>query len=254
MPNVVIISDWNKDDYYRVMTEGMLLKLHPDIKIFYPNHYIELHDLMQAGFILRIALFSYPEDTIFIVGINSIADEDKGYLYVNVNERHLFCANNGIIAFIDDIHKKKVYKLPFDETTFAEKDVFIPSIGKLIDDKNIPLGEECHDYQKVKKFYPDFSNNILTGMVIFVDSYGNAITNISRSKFEQCKADRNFIIYPGTKHECIKKISTSYYEHTNDELFAIFNSVDLLELGIFNDNISKLYNLLPRTHITIEFL
>jgi len=213
-----------------------------------------MHDLLQAGFILRIALFSYPEDTIFIVSINSVADENKGYLYTQVNHCHLFCANNGILAFIDDIQPKNVFKLPYEDTTFPENDIFIPCIGKLINDKNALLGEECHDYLKIKKFNTDYTNNVLTGMVIYVDSYGNAITNISRAKFEQYRAERNFVIFPGTRHESIKKISDSYFEHSDDELFAIFNSVDFLELGIYNDNISKLYNLVPRTHITIEFL
>lgn len=255
MPLVVIICDWKSDDYYRAMIDGMLYSISPDLAVTYASSHIDFNDIFQAAFVLRLALFTYPENTYFIVGVKTVASKDDGYLYAMVNNRHVFCANNGILGFLDSKSIQKLYQLPFEDSTFPEKDIFLPAIEHLfINKKMMNFGNEVTDFIKAKKFYPDFSNNIITGMVIYIDSYGNAITNISKSYFYKCKADKNFIIYPNTKHESITRISQTYSDLESQDFFAVFNSLDLLEIGVFEGSISELYHIKLRTNITIEIL
>lgn len=255
MPLVVFICDWKNDDYYRAMVDGMLYSLNADFKVTYATTHIDFNDIFQAAFILRLGIYTYPDDTYFIVSVKTVVSESEGYLYALVNNKHVFCANNGILGFIDAQRIQKIYRLPFEDSTFPEKDIFLPSIEYLLNNKGMEnWGNEIRDIIKAKKFYPDFSNNIITGMVVYIDSYGNAITNISKSYFEKCRADKNFVIYPNTKHERITKISTSYADLESQDFFAVFNSLELLEIGIFEGNISELYHIRLRTNIIIELL
>lgn len=255
MPLVVLICDWKNDDYYRTMVDGMLYSINPEIKVTYASTHIDFNDVFQAAFILRLALYTYPENTFFIVSVKTVVNENEGYIYALINNRHVFCANNGILGFVDVKNIQKLYQLPFEATTFPEKDIFIPTIEHLLKNKKMNnWGTTIRDFIKAKNFYPNFSDNVITGMVIYIDSYGNAITNISKSFFYKCKGEKNFVIYPNTKHESITKISKSYIDLESQDFFAVFNSLDLLEIGIFEGNISELYHIKSRTNITIEIL
>ncbi|HNV95951.1 MAG TPA: SAM-dependent chlorinase/fluorinase [Bacteroidales bacterium] len=255
MPIVVFICDWKNDDYYRAMVDGMLYSVNPDLKVTYATTHIDFNDIFQAALILRLALYTYPDNTFFIVSVKTVVNQNEGYIYANINNKHVFCANNGILGFIDAQSIQKIYQLPYEDSTFPEKDIFVPAIEYLLNNNGMEnWGTEIRDVNKAKKFYPDFSNNIITGMVIYIDSYGNAITNISKSFFNKCKADKNFVIYPNTKHERITKISTSYTDLEGQDFFAVFNSLDLLEIGVFEGNISQLYHIKLRTNITIEIV
>lgn len=257
MPLVVFITDWNNGDYYRVVVEGLLFNINNNIKIVFPNNHIKTHNIFEAGFILRLSLHTYPEDTIFVVSVKSVVNKNQGYLYAKINNRNVFCANNGILGFLNDKHIEKVFSLPYENSTFPEKDIFIPAIDYLLRNGSLnDWAEDEVDVVKLKQFNPYFSENTIIGTVIYIDSYGNAISNISKSFFTKCVGKKNYIIYPNTKHESIKKIYNTYSDCDKDEneLFAIFNSLDLLEIGIFEGNISELYNIKQGTNIIIEIL
>jgi len=257
MPLVVFITDWKSGDYYRVVVEGLLHNIDDNIKIAFANNHINTHDVFEAAFILRLSLYTYPEDTIFVVSVKSVVDKDQDYVYARINNRHVFCANNGILGFLNDKQLEKVFLLPFESSTFPEKDIFIPAIDFLLKNGSLnDWADEEVEIVKSKHFNPHFSDNTITGTIIYIDSYGNAISNISKSYFTKCVADKNYIIYPNTKHESIKEIYNTYSDCDKDEneLFAVFNSLDLLEIGIFEGNISELYNIKPSTNIIIEIL
>ncbi len=255
MPVIVFINDWKGGDYYRAMLEGWLFSFNPEIQLRFINTHVRLYDVYEAGLILRSCFFNFPEETIFVIGVKSVVPEELGYVYARVQNRHIFCANNGILTFVMDEHSEELYALPYVETTFAEKDIFLPAIVHLLEKKEMSeITEPVSSVMKMNNLYPSFSKNILIGMVIYNDVYGNAVTNISRNYFEKCAADRNYVIYPGTRHEHISHIYNYYPVLEAAQLFAVFNTLNLLELGIYENDISSLFNLKPRTNITIEFI
>ena len=89
------------------------------------------------------------------------------------------------------------------------------------------------------------SNNELTCNVIYIDNYGNVITNITKDFFERFQASRSFVI--NARNIKFKQISSSYSESINfskekkyreedGKKIALFNSSDFLELSIYKSN------------------
>ncbi len=253
MQHLVVINDWRGDSLYHSMFNGIILSNIPDIQITLIDT-IQRDNIFEAAFVLRASVYQYPPETIFILGVNSVVQKNAGYLYTKILNRHIFSSNNGFLGLFNDfLNEVEVRILPYKKTTFPEIDVFVPALIHLLD--NGHLNDYAPKVDKVERFtalIPEFQKNQIIASVIYVDVYGNIITNILKSSFEKVLNNRRFVIYPGTKYIKIEKISDSYDDVENMEVFAIFNNADLLEIGIKNSSISEYYSLKFMSNITVE--
>ena len=115
------------------------------------------------------------------------------------------------------------------------------------------LGIKIQDIERQTPLIPVIDEAIIAGSVIYIDSYNNLITNISKDLFEQVGRRRNFEILVQSNHYKIKKINKSYNETSSGELLALFNSAGLLEIAINKGNIAELLNLGTNANIRIKF-
>ncbi|MEZ5072816.1 MAG: SAM hydroxide adenosyltransferase [Bacteroidales bacterium] len=106
---------------------------------------------------------------------------------------------------------------------------------------------------KLVDIRPQLDPDGITGQVIHVDSYENAITNISRDVFERTVGGRSFDILVQSNHYVIRKLNNRYNETEEGELLALFNSAGLLEIAIRNGNASGLLRLRTGSNIRIKF-
>jgi XTP/dITP diphosphohydrolase len=89
--------------------------------------------------------------------------------------------------------------------------------------------------------------------VIHIDSYQNAITNISQELFKRVGNGNAFEIYVQSKYNMINRINKQYNETDPGDLLAIFNSSGLMEIAIRNGNAAGLLNLDTNSTIRVEF-
>ena len=94
---------------------------------------------------------------------------------------------------------------------------------------------------------------MIRGAVIYVDHYGNAITNINRKEFERIRKGREFIILFGREDEMITKISEKYNDVSTAEKLALFGENNQLQIAINKGEANKLLGLNLHEIIRIEF-
>ena len=121
------------------------------------------------------------------------------------------------------------------------------------------------------RFQPRITNNgqSIVGNIIYIDNYGNVITNIQKSLFEAYRNGRDFEIIARTNK--IKAIHNTYNGIINFNLakpqrkgpgdaLALFNSAGFVELAIYKSDLnsvggaSTLLGLNYRDTVTINFL
>ena len=106
--------------------------------------------------------------------------------------------------------------------------------------------------------------NILYGHVMYIDNYGNAITNINKAFFEACRKNRSFEI--AARSARTSRISQGYEDigtqesnlRTGGHLVCLFNTAQCLEIAIAqgsaqNGGASSLLGLQYRDQITVQF-
>ena len=94
---------------------------------------------------------------------------------------------------------------------------------------------------------------MITGAVIYIDSFRNAITNITKDLFDRIGEGRAFEIYPQNNYYKITRLNDFYHETAPGEILAIFNSVGLLEIAINKGNAAELLNLSVNSSIRVKF-
>ena len=108
--------------------------------------------------------------------------------------------------------------------------------------------------KNISMLLPTIDNNAINGSIIYIDSYGNGITNISYDLFEKVRKHRDYEILIKSNFYKINCIHTHYYEVEGGELFAVFNSLKLLEIGISYGNMANQLNLNIEDIVRIKFI
>ena len=80
---------------------------------------------------------------------------------------------------------------------------------------------------------------------------GNLITNIHRDTFELLSKGKTYTVQFGG--EKFRRIHTAYNQAEQGECFIVFNSLNLLEVGIHKGNASELLGLTYDSLVTISF-
>ena len=140
------------------------------------------------------------------------------------------------------------------KANFLSIDLYIDTAFNLIRKKAFDsFCTPVEDYQSQIPYRPVIDKNLINGSVIYIDSFSNAITNISRETFDKVGQAKPFEIFIQSNHYKIDKINTTYSDSVSGELLAIFNSIGLLEIAIHHGNAAELLNLAINSAIRVKF-
>ena len=259
MAIISLTTDWHHRDYYLGALKGRLLSLCPESQIVDISHNVGNFNTSQAAFILKNAYYHFPEGTIHIVGINSEASKKHPHIVVKYNGHYFIGADNGIFSLLMGNNPKEIIQIENIELeekflTFPELNVFAKvashiSQGKAISD----LGSKKEELFKLIRIRSVIQENSISGHIIYVDSFGNVTTNISKELFYSSCDGRDFEILVQSNHYKISTISNNYNETPDGEILALFNATGLLEIAINKGNLAELLQLDINSDIRIKF-
>jgi len=255
---ITLTSDWKENDFYIASLKGKLLSACPEAQIIDINHKIKAFNSSHAAFIVRNSYPHFPENTIHIIAVNSEPEEGGELLAARKDKHYFLCADNGILGLLGGAEPEEVITLTEhydkDPDTFIALSVFARAACELSKGTSLSkLGSPAKEYDRQTPLRATIDDQTITGSVIYIDSYQNAITNISRELFERVGKGRAFEIYVQSKHYMLDRINLRYNETDPGDLLAIFNSAGLLEIAIRNGNAAGLLKLNTNSTIRVEF-
>jgi len=254
MAIITFLSDWKQDDYYSAVIKASILSQSPDTQIVELNKNLPTFNIIQAAFLFRSTFFHFPKGTIHLLAINSVKEEDSKLLVAKLNGQYIIGNDTGIFSLISP-HYEKIIKIDYQESTFPERDIFVPLALQIQKGEELTnLGEETSEIVSYRSIQATIEDNKITGTVIYKDSYGNIIVNIDKDLFYKHSKNRKFHIYLSSFHHKTSKIHQHYNEVDKRAIFSIFNSLDLLEIGMRQANLSEVLNLHIGANIIVHFL
>ena len=229
----------------------------PDANIIDISHDIPAFDLHQAAFIVKHFYRNFPEGTIHIIAVNGEASLQTPHTLVHHNGHYFIGADNGIFSLIFDDMPSLIIELDIiqnsDYFTFPARDVFAKAACHIAAGNPLEeLGPRRDNVMKKITYMPVVRGDILQGQVVYIDNYGNALTNITEKLFRSHVKNRKFNINFRTANYQISKINSSYKEVSPGEMLALFSSTGLLEIAIRDGNANGLLGLKPEQNINIE--
>jgi S-adenosylmethionine hydrolase len=257
MPVITLTSDWGTKDHYLASVKGAILKQIPEARIIDISHEVPPHDLTQAAFILKNCYRDFPSGTIHILGISTEESEVNPHTAILADGHYFIGADNGIFTLIFDEQKPdKIVEITLIQDseffTFSSRDRFVKAAALLAGGEDIlKLGDLRENLNQKFLFAPVVDNDVIKGMVIYIDNYQNVITNISKEKFKEVGRNRKYTI--SFRGEEIHTINDSYSDVPVGEILALFGCNGHLEIAMNNGTASSLLGLNPNDPVRVEF-
>lgn len=267
MAIITLTTDLGLKDYYVSAIKGAIIKDCSHATIIDITHAIPKFDTEVASFVLKNNYKNFPEGSIHIIDVNTGFSERTPYLIVFANNHYFIASDNGIFSLIlDQIKPDAIISIEeneqFNKSIFPARDIFAKAACHIANQGIIPdLGKEQTNFREKINLIAYADANSIKGMVVYIDSYGNAITNISKELFKKAYLNRKFGIQlkPSIKYSSefgsfeIEEINQTYDDVADGEVVAIFNSTGHLEIAINKGNASGLLGLKNREIIRINF-
>lgn len=258
MSIITLTTDFGYKDHYAGAVKGSILKQYPEAQIVDITHGVSNHNVVEAAFILRNCFFEYPEGSIHIIGVKTELDKEVDHVIVQYKNHFFVGADNGFFALLCEEPVQKVVRLAVrtesDNKTFASKDLLTKAACHLARGGTMEvIGQPYEGLTDKDDIKPVITEDSIRGMVIYIDSYGNAITNISKSLFIEHGKGRAFSINTKVRGYSMNKIREQYNDVAPGERLSIFNSVGLLEIAINVGDTSKLMHLRFSDVVEIKF-
>ncbi|PCJ95764.1 MAG: hypothetical protein COA50_08170 [Flavobacteriaceae bacterium] len=276
MAIITLTTDFGHKDHFVGAIKGTIYKELADAKIVDISHSISPFNIQECAYLLKNSYKAFPEGSIHIVGVDSEPSPENKHIAVLVDGHYFIMANNGVICLItSEVTPEKIVEINIPNPmhgSFPVLDVFVQVACHIARGGTLEVvGKPFTALKEIREFAPRVSDNgnTITGSVIYIDNYGNVITNIQKSLFEAYRNGRDFELSARNK-----KIKTIYHKYSDiinfdleknkrkgpGDLLALFNSSEYIELAIYKSDLntvggaSTLLGLDYRDTITINFL
>jgi S-adenosylmethionine hydrolase len=259
---IAILTDFGYRDHYVGVMKGVIASISPQAPIIDITHGIPPQQVLAGALVLRESVDFFPRCTVFLgvvdpgvgTGRKPIAVETKnGFRLVGPDNGLLWlAAERAEIKRIVELRSSR-YRLPKVSASFHGRDNFAPAAAWLW--RGVPMGQFGPPLQTMVQLEPGGrvveNQNELYGEIIYIDGFGNLITNISRTtlerfarRFQQCRLSirikgRASAVTPMRRG---LKLYKAYAEAPPSAPLAIFGSFDLLEIAVRNGNAARHFN------------
>lgn len=275
MPIITLTTDFGYKDHFVGAIKGTIYKELGDPKIVDISHSIAPFNIQECAYILKNSYKNFPDGSIHIVGVDSELSPENQHIAVFADNHYFILANNGVIGLItSEIVPEKVVEIQLPNSidgAFPALDVFVKTACHIARGGKLEvIGRDFKDLKDLRDVRPRISDdgNTLSGSVIYIDNYGNVVSNIEQSDFTKFGKGRPFEVLARNKK--IRQIYRKYgeivdYKLEKDlrkapgELLALFNTSGYLEIAIYKSDLntvggaSTLLGLDYRDTIVINF-
>ena len=257
-PPIVLTTDFGIVDAYVGVMKGVILSINPQASIIDLSHQVQPQNLQQAAFLLVAGHHYFPPESIHVVVVDpGVGTQRRILLLVTATARFLAPDNGvlsqvllahlpnppnqpGLVAVPDDC---SVYALSNSEywlqpvsNTFQGRDIFAPVAAHLsLGVGPAELGERVEQVTWLPSPEPVQEGEVIRGLVIYQDHFGNLITNIPERLLPQ--ADQVTVTIKG---EIIRGLSRTFHDDpglsgkslAGKSLLALIGSHGYLEVAV----------------------
>lgn len=241
MAIITFVSDYGYSDFYVAAVKAKIISHNPSLRIIDISHSIEHFNLAHGSFTLKSVFREFPEGSVHLASVNS-ADVDR-FIAIKLDGHYFVGPDNGLLSLISENPPEQVVELSSSPmATFPSAAIMAEAAARLAGGEPIEkVGAPATEYVRLIGRQVKATRKQISGNVIRVDQYGNLITNIEKKVFEFLNKNNDFTIVFG--RERFRKINRSYHETEAGDCFILFNSIDLLEIGINKGNAGELLGL-----------
>ena len=237
---ITFTSDFGHQDWFVGVVHGVLLEVCPGARIVDLTHAILPGLIDRAAFVLEAACPDLPAGTVNLAVVDPGVGTERRALAVRARGQFFVGPDNGILewalsdpeAEVRSLTEERWFRQPVSRT-FHGRDVFAPVAAHLAGGTPIEsFGPTIADPIRISRTPPRLESGELAGCIMFVDRFGNALTNLPVASLAAA--------FPGVPEETlevragnrqIRGLARSYGDAPIGTLVAIIGSSGRLEIA-----------------------
>jgi S-adenosyl-L-methionine hydrolase (adenosine-forming) len=255
MPLITLLTDSGETDFYVAAIKAKILSVNPSLRMEDISHKIAACDIGHGAFVLRAVFRDFPKGTVHLVGVAAAGNKGDGFIAVQLEDHYFVGVDNGLLGMLSERPYQTLVELntvSSIETTFPEKDILAVAAAKLASGVSITdLGRPMPSFKKRLDRQAKATKKNILGHVVRVDHFGNLITNIQKADFDFLSNQKSYTINVGS--EKFRRVHSTYAQADPGECFLFFNSLGLLEIGIYQGNASELLGMSYDSPVNVIF-
>jgi S-adenosyl-L-methionine hydrolase (adenosine-forming) len=243
---ITLTTDFGQASPYVAAVKGVILAVNPSVRILDLTQDIPPQDLRAASFFLASAIPYFPAGPIHVVVVDPGVGTDRALLYVEAGHHRLLAPDNGCWTELARhlgaprrvirLSEPGYWRQPVS-ATFHGRDILAPVAAWLslkLDPER--LGPRTTKWTELETPAPELELGYLKGEVIFVDRFGNLITNIPGQALAGLIGSTPQV---SVGNHRISQVGRAYGDAPPGALIALVSSWGTLEVAVTNGNAAQ---------------
>jgi S-adenosyl-L-methionine hydrolase (adenosine-forming) len=250
-PIITLTTDYGTNDHLVGTLKGVILKINPDVTIIDITHHVTPFDLLDGALSIGAAYSYFPARTIHVVVVDPGVGTDRRPLLVSAENQYFVAPDNGVLSLIYERDPNVVvrhanvehYYLQPVSKTFHGRDVFAPVAAWLAKSgQSSAMGDVIEDYKKLAMPRPKATNDVLKGVVMRVDGFGNLITNFRAEDLSEDARQAGKVNFQVGTHAVSRLVETFALGNANEPI-AYVGSSGYVEIAVNKGNAARTLSL-----------
>jgi S-adenosyl-L-methionine hydrolase (adenosine-forming) len=242
---ITLTTDFGEASPYVAAMKGVILATNPEARLLDLTHQVPPQDVRHAAHYLASAIPYFPGNALHVVVVDPGVGTERRILYVELGGHRLLVPNNGCWTefarrvaqptTVICLAEPRYWRQPVS-TTFHGRDIFAPVAGHL--SKGLDprlLGPPVSSWVTLKMPVPRTAPDGVHGEVVFVDDFGNLITNLPQNLLPDSP-----VVRVGDVE--VPRWVRAYGDATPGELVALVSSNGTLEIAVVQGSAAKRLN------------
>ncbi len=256
MSCISLTTDFGVDDWFVGTMKGVIHGKSPTANIIDLTHGIPHGDIRAGAFALMAGYPHFPKQSVHVAVIDPGVGSDRPAIAVDTADYFFVGPDNGVLSWalrnedVRAIHRLEnaAYFLENFSATFHGRDFFAPVAAELMNGVSIShLGEKVTEIERLPWPSVHTSAEMLSGEIIYIDVFGNGITNIPVTEMRELRAPSVRIGSRG-----FAAVEACYGAVKTGHPVAVRGSSGYLELAVNGGNAAEYHHLEVGTNVSVR--
>lgn len=238
---ITLLTDFGLADPYVAQIKGVIRSVNPQIEIVDISHGIEKHNISMGSYVLETTVGFFPKETIHLAVVDPGVGGTRLPIVVACEWGVLVGPDNGLLGRASDkLSLRGAFRITGKQfvrknlsSTFHARDIFAYTAAQLAQGTEPgQVGPRLDAIVRLNIREPKLARGLISCTVLYVDSFGNIVTNISEDESFHLAIDKAADFRIATKRETHRALRANVYsELSRGELGILWGSQGYLEIA-----------------------
>ena len=255
---ITLTTDFGSDDWFVGTMKGVIARISPKARVIDLNHGLPPGDIAAGSFSLAAGFRFFPKGTLHIAIVDPGVGSERHPIAVRTAEFLFLAPDNGILSRVllhspaleIRIIANPAWRLPEISHTFHGRDIFAPAAAHLAAGADLSeAGPEITTCVKLPMPQAQARAHSVKGSVVYLDRYGNAITNIPNKGF--LGAERAADVFVGDKR--VTRVHEFYQSVAPGKPVCVPGSSGFLEIAVHQGDAARKLHLKVGSIVSVKW-